>query len=72
MNKSEKKQKRNKLVSIRVDENLFNDCLKQFKNNLRLRCANRLTGSSADLIEYLLQQYRKLSDSCCHCSFDNV
>lgn len=59
MNKSENKRNRNKLISIRVDEKLFNDCLKQFKNNLNLRCANRLTGSSADLIEYLLQQYRK-------------
>ena len=61
MNKSENKQKRNKLISIRVDEKLFNDCLKKFKNNLRLRCANRLSGSSADLIEYLLQQYSKIA-----------
>jgi len=62
MNKSENKQNRNKLVSIRVDETLFNDCLKKFKNNLRLRCANRLTGSSADLIEYLLMQYKKSNE----------
>ena len=59
MNKSEFKQNRNKLISIRVDEKLFNECLRQFKNDFKLRFANKLSGSSADLIEYLLMQFRK-------------
>ena len=57
VNMSKHKRPRDKLLSIRVNEKLFSDCHKFFKNNTRDRLEVGLRASSADLVEFLLQKY---------------
>jgi hypothetical protein len=58
MNRSKEKRKRDKLVTIRINANLYKLCLDIFKSQEIYRGMFQLTGSFADLVECLLQDYK--------------
>ena len=59
MNKSENAGKRDKLISIRVNERLLNICLAHFKSDGQTLWVEKLNGTQSDLFEYLLLDYAR-------------